>query len=131
MKRQTHGFGRGDPVLDAQLMVVAAGHYHGPRGRAHRTGESSSEFHPLAGCGSSGDEVEETGGKGPRIWATRPPRIQVWVRDKLVSDYQDVLVDGKPRFSRSGSIGSLVHPGKSWGKPSKVAFRKIMLKELK
>ncbi|HUU27781.1 MAG TPA: DUF1080 domain-containing protein [archaeon] len=60
----------------------------------------------------------------------QPPRIQVWIHDHLVTDYQDTLVDGKPRFTEKGHIGIQVHPGESWGKGSKVAFRKIMIKEL-
>jgi len=61
----------------------------------------------------------------------QPPRIQVWIRDTKVTDFQDTLIDGKPRFSDSGFIGIQVHGGKSWGEGSKVAFRKIMIKELK
>ena len=61
----------------------------------------------------------------------QPPRIQVWIRDTRVTDFQDTLIDGKPRFSNSGFIGIQVHSGESWGEGSKVAFRKIMVKELK
>jgi len=61
----------------------------------------------------------------------QPPRIRIWIRDYLLTDWQDTLVNGKPRFSDSGHIGIQVHPGESWGKNSKVAFRKIMIKELK
>jgi len=61
----------------------------------------------------------------------QPPHIQVWIGDKLVNDYQDTLVDGKPRVPESGMIGIQVHGGKSWGEGNKVYFRKIMVKELK
>ena len=60
-----------------------------------------------------------------------PPRIQVWVRETKVTDYQDTYVEGQPRFTDTGSIGIQVHPGESWGKGSKVSFCKIMVKELK
>ena len=60
-----------------------------------------------------------------------PPRIQVWVRGTKVTDYQDTYVESKPRFTDTGSIGIQIHPGESWGKGSKVSFRKIMVKELK
>jgi len=61
----------------------------------------------------------------------QPPRIQVWIGDKLVNDYQDVLVEGKPRVPESGVIAVQVHSGKSWGKGNKIRFRKLMVKELK
>jgi len=61
----------------------------------------------------------------------QPPRIQVWIRDTKITDFQDTLINGKPRFSDPGFIGIQVHGGESWGKGSKVAFRKIMVKELK
>jgi len=58
------------------------------------------------------------------------PRIQIWIRDTQVTDFQDTLVDGKPRFERSGSVGIQVHGGESWGEGSKVTFRNLMIKEL-
>ena len=58
------------------------------------------------------------------------PRIQVWIRDNKVMDYQDTPVNGRPRFPRAGPVGIQVHPGKSWGKGSKVSFRNLMIKEL-
>jgi hypothetical protein len=61
----------------------------------------------------------------------QPPHIQVWIGDRQVQDFQDVLVDGKPRVPESGTIGIQVHPGENWKKGSKVLFRKIMIKELK
>ncbi len=61
----------------------------------------------------------------------QPPRVRIWIRDKLITDFQDTLIDGKPRFPEvKGSIGIQVHPGESWGPGSKVAFRKLMVKEL-
>jgi len=58
------------------------------------------------------------------------PRIQVWIRDHRVMDYQDTPVEGRPRFPRAGPVGIQVHPGQSWGKGSKVSFRNLMIKEL-
>lgn len=58
------------------------------------------------------------------------PRIQVWLNGTKITDFQDWEVDGEPRFPHSGPIGIQVHPGESWGPGSKVAFRKLMVKEL-
>ncbi|MFH1070478.1 MAG: DUF1080 domain-containing protein [Candidatus Glassbacteria bacterium] len=60
-----------------------------------------------------------------------PPRIQVWIRDQKITDFQDRLYDGKPGFPDAGPIGIQVHPGESWGEGSMVKFRNIMVKELK
>jgi len=62
----------------------------------------------------------------------QPPRIQVWIGEKKITDHQSTLnKDGKPYVPESGVIGVQVHPGENWKKGSKVLFRKIMIKELK
>ncbi len=61
----------------------------------------------------------------------QPPRIQVWIRDQLITDFQDQLIDGKTRFPEvKGHLAIQVHPGESWGPGSKVAFRNLKIKEL-
>jgi hypothetical protein len=60
----------------------------------------------------------------------QPPRVQVWIRDKQLMDFQDTPVDGKPRFEHSGGVGIQVHGGESWGEGSRVTFRNLMIKEL-
>ncbi len=59
-----------------------------------------------------------------------PPLIQVWVNGEKINDYQDLLYDNKPAFPDSGQVGIQVHAGESWGQGSKVAFRKLMIREL-
>jgi hypothetical protein len=60
----------------------------------------------------------------------QPPRIQVWVNEHQVMDYQHKPIEGQPLVPESGFIGVQVHPGENWGPGSKVQFRKIMIKEL-
>ncbi|MEA1997387.1 MAG: DUF1080 domain-containing protein [Gemmatimonadota bacterium] len=60
----------------------------------------------------------------------QPAHIQVWIGDKKINEYQDIMVEGKHRVPESGFIGIQVHPGENWKKGSKVLFRKIMIKEL-
>lgn len=60
----------------------------------------------------------------------QPPRIQAWINNTLVVDYQDSLVNDEYRVPETGFIGIQIHPGKSWGKSNKVYFRCITVKEL-
>ncbi|MBW7997129.1 MAG: DUF1080 domain-containing protein [Candidatus Glassbacteria bacterium] len=60
-----------------------------------------------------------------------PPRIRVWVNGDKINDYQDLYYDNQPAFPDSGHVGIQVHAGESWGQGSKVAFKNLMIKELK
>jgi hypothetical protein len=64
-----------------------------------------------------------------KIWG-QPAHIQVWINGKDVVDFQDSLVDGKPRVPESGFIGIQVHGGSSWKKGNKVYFRKLLVRPL-
>ncbi len=60
----------------------------------------------------------------------QPAHIQVWLNEEALVDFQDELVDGKPRVPETGYVGIQVHPGASWGKGNKVYFRKLAIKPL-
>lgn len=60
----------------------------------------------------------------------QPPRIQVWLNDHQITDYQHKPIPDQPMVPESGFIGVQVHPGENWGPESKVQFRKVMIKEL-
>lgn len=58
-----------------------------------------------------------------------PARIQFWVNDSLVTDFQhtDSTTAGVPR---EGFIGLQVHPGDDWVEGNKVRFRNVRVKSL-
>jgi len=60
----------------------------------------------------------------------QPAHIQVWINGTALVDFQDSLVEGKPRVPESGFIGIQVHGGASWKKGNKVYFRKLMVRPL-
>lgn len=60
----------------------------------------------------------------------QPAQIQVWINGTSLVDYQDTLVEGRPRVPESGFIGIQVHGGASWKKGNKVYFRKLLVRPL-
>ncbi len=60
----------------------------------------------------------------------QPAHIQVWINGTALVDYQDSLVEGKPRVPETGFIGIQVHGGSSWKKGNKVYFRKLLVRPL-
>jgi len=80
--------------------------------------------------------------EGERLWLAeeyntvrvrikgQPAHIQVWLNGQELVDFQDELVEGKPRVPDSGFVGIQVHPGSSWGEGNKVYFRRLEIKPL-
>ena len=60
----------------------------------------------------------------------QPAHIQVWINGTPFVDFQDTLVEGKPRVPDTGFIGIQVHGGASWKKGNKVYFRKLLVRPL-